>query len=141
MDESAGRFEAGMRIRREVLGSEHASRSMEDASELMLPMQELVTEYCWGTIWTRPGLARRDRSLVNIGMMVALNRPHELSLHVRGALANGCTREEIQEVLLQAAVYCGIPAGIEGFRVADRVLTDTSSAQPPGAKEVEQKDT
>jgi 4-carboxymuconolactone decarboxylase len=97
-------------------------RSLESASEFSRPIQELVTEYCWGAIWTRPGLARRDRSLINLGMLTALGRSHELGVHVRGAVVNGCTKREIQEALLQATIYCGVPAGMEAFRVADSVI-------------------
>ena len=92
------------------------------ASDFMRPMQEFVTEYCWGAIWTRPGLDRRTRSLINLGMLTALGKGHELEVHVRGALTNGVTEAEIRETLLQAAVYCGVPAGIEAFRRADSVL-------------------
>jgi 4-carboxymuconolactone decarboxylase len=117
-----GRMEEGARVRREVLGEEHVQRSLERASEFTRPMQEFVTEYCWGAVWSRPGLSRRDRSLVNLGMLAALGRSHELGVHVRGAVSNGCTREEIQEALLQVAVYAGVPAGMEAFRVAEATL-------------------
>ena len=116
------RFEAGLEVRRAVLGAEHVDRSLERASDFMRPMQELVTEYCWGAVWARPGLARRERSLINLGMLTALGRSHELAVHVRGAVANGCTKREMQEALLQAAIYCGVPAGMEAFRRADAVL-------------------
>ncbi|HZL54135.1 MAG TPA: 4-carboxymuconolactone decarboxylase [Solirubrobacteraceae bacterium] len=116
------RFEAGLEVRREVLGGEHVDRSLAAASDFMRPMQEFVTEYCWGAIWTRPGLDRRTRSLINLGMLTALGKGHELEVHVRGALTNGVTETEIKETLLQAAVYCGVPAGIEAFRRADSVL-------------------
>jgi 4-carboxymuconolactone decarboxylase len=116
------RFDDGLAVRREVLGADYVDRAMAGADELTRPLQELVTEYCWGAIWTRPGLPRKTRSLVNLAMLTALNRPHELKLHVRGALRNGCTRDEIREVLLQAAIYCGVPAAIDGFRVAREVL-------------------
>jgi 4-carboxymuconolactone decarboxylase len=118
------RFEDGLRVRRDVLGAEHVDRSLARASDFSRPMQELVTEYCWGAIWARPGLGRRERSLINLGMLAALNRSHELGVHVRGALENGCTREEIQETLLQAAIYCGVPAGMEAFRVAEAALDE-----------------
>jgi 4-carboxymuconolactone decarboxylase len=87
-------------------------------------MQELVTEYCWGAVWTRPGLVPRDRSLVNLGMLVALNRPDELRVHLRGALNNGVTVAEIQEVILQAGVYCGMPAALDAFRIAGSVIEE-----------------
>jgi 4-carboxymuconolactone decarboxylase len=119
-----GRFEEGLRIRREVLGDSHVDRSLARAGEFSRPMQEFVTEHCWGAIWSRPGLGRRERSLVNLGILTALNRSHELRVHVRGAVRNGCSREEIQEVLLQAAIYCGVPAAMESFRVAEAALED-----------------
>jgi 4-carboxymuconolactone decarboxylase len=116
------RYERGLQLRREVLGADHVARSLENATTFAEPIQKLVTEYCWGEVWTRPGLDRRSRSLVNLGMITALNRNHELGIHVRGALNNGLTREEIQEVLLQTAIYCGVPAALESFRVAERVF-------------------
>ena len=120
-------FEAGMQVRRDVLGAEHVERSMANASEFATPMQELVTEFCWGRVWTRPGLDRRTRSLLNLGMLTALNRMHEFGVHVRGAVNNGCTVDEIREVLLQTAVYCGVPAALESFRVAERVLAELAA--------------
>jgi 4-carboxymuconolactone decarboxylase len=117
---------AGLRVRREVLGNDHVERSMANATDFTMPVQELVTEFCWGRVWTRPGLDRRTRSLVNLGVLTAMNRMHEFAVHVRGALNNGCTVEEIQEVLLQTAVYCGAPAALESFRVAAQVLADVS---------------
>ena len=119
------RLERGKAIRSEVLGVEHVQRSLAAASDFARPLQELVTEYCWGVIWARPGLGRRERSLVNIGMLTALNRPHELGVHVRGALRNGCTEDEIQEALLQAAIYCGVPAAMEAFRVAEVAIKES----------------
>jgi 4-carboxymuconolactone decarboxylase len=118
------RLRRGKEIRSEVLGAEHVERSLARATEFAKPLQELVTEYCWGVVWARPGLGRRERSLVNLAMLTALNRSHELAVHVRGAVNNGCTVSEIQEVLLQAAVYCGVPAALESFRVADTVLRE-----------------
>lgn len=116
-------YEAGLELRRSVLGAAHVERSLENTSEFARPMQELVTEYCWGEIWTRPGLQRRERSLINLAMLTALNRSHELGVHVRGALANGVTVEEIQEVLLQTAIYVGVPAALESFRVAESIIS------------------
>lgn len=113
---------AGQRKRREVLGDEHVDRSLANASEFSRPIQELVTQYCWGEVWTREGLASRDRSLINLAMLTALNRNHELSVHVKGALNNGVTPAEIQEVLLQTAIYVGVPAALESFRVAENTL-------------------
>lgn len=117
-----GRLEEGIRVRSEVLGGEHVQRSLERASDFARPMQVLATEYCWGAIWARPGLSRRDRSLVNLAMLAALGRSHELAVHVKGAVRNGCTTVEIQEALLQAAVYAGVPAGMEAFRIAEHAL-------------------
>lgn len=116
------RLEAGIEVREEVLGAEHVERSLAKATEFGRPMQELVTEYCWGEIWTRDALDRRTRSLLNLGMLTAMNRGHELRVHLRGALNNGVTPAEIREALLQAAVYCGVPAGLEAFRLAEEVL-------------------
>jgi 4-carboxymuconolactone decarboxylase len=121
------RFEQGLRTRREVLGAAHVDRSLAQVSEFARPVQELVTEYCWGAVWTRPGLDRKTRSLLNLTMLTALNRMHELAVHVRGAVANGCTEEEIQEALLQTAVYCGVPAALESFRVAEQALREMRS--------------
>ena len=117
-------FERGLAVRREVLGAEYVDRSLEDADAFTKPMQRLTTEFCWGAIWTRPGLDRRTRSFMNLAMITALNRPHELGVHVRGALNNGLTRNEIGEVFLQAAVYCGVPAAMDSFRVAKRVFDE-----------------
>ncbi|ODP34528.1 carboxymuconolactone decarboxylase family protein [Pandoraea sp. ISTKB] len=119
-------FEKGLKTRREVLGSEYVDKSIASADAFNRPMQELVTEYCWGEIWNRPGLDRRTRSLLNLGMLTVMNRPHELKLHVRGALTNGVTKEEIAEVFLQAAIYAGVPAAIDSFRGAREVF----DAQP-----------
>ncbi|MDL1861100.1 4-carboxymuconolactone decarboxylase [Betaproteobacteria bacterium PRO7] len=117
-------FDKGLQTRREVLGAEYVDASIRNADDFNRPMQELVTQYCWGDVWNRPGLDRRTRSLLNLAMLTALNRPHELKLHVRGALNNGVTKDEIREVLLQAAIYCGVPAAIDGFRVAREVFEE-----------------
>lgn len=121
-------FQAGLEMRRQVLGAAHVDRSLADVSDFSRPVQELVTEYCWGAVWTRPGLEPRTRSLLNLAMLTALNRSHELAVHVRGALTNGCTVEEIQEALLQTAVYCGAPAALEAFRVAEGVLGEADAS-------------
>ncbi len=113
-----------MAVRREVLGDEYVDKALAATTPLTAELQRILTEYCWGAIWTRPGLDRRTRSLVNIGMLTALNRPHELRTHVRGALRNGCSKDEIVEVLLQAMIYCGAPAGVDSFRAAREVLED-----------------
>jgi len=117
------RFEAGMAIRKRVLGDAHVQRSLEKVTEFSRPIQELVTEYCWGAVWTREGLELRDRSLINLAMLTVLNRGHEMGVHVRGAVTNGVTKSEIQEVLMQAAIYAGVPASLESFRIAEETLT------------------
>ena len=122
------RFEQGLQVRRAVLGDERVAASLNGASDFSRPLQELVTEYCWGAVWSRPGLDRRTRSLINLAMLAALNRKHELDLHVRGAVNNGCTSDEIREVLLQVVVYCGVPAGMEAFRVAEAALDSLDRA-------------
>ncbi|QET06327.1 MULTISPECIES: 4-carboxymuconolactone decarboxylase [Cupriavidus] len=117
-------FDKGLKTRREVLGSEYVDASLKNADEFNRDMQELVTQYCWGDVWNRPGLERRTRSFLNLAMLAALNRPHELKLHVRGAINNGLTKDEIKEVLLQVAIYCGVPAAIDSFRVAREVFKE-----------------
>ncbi len=121
-----GNYEEGLAVRREVLGADYVDRSLQTADDFTAPLQQLITEYCWGEIWTRDDLPRTTRSLINIAMMTALNRPHELRLHVRGALTNGCTDNEIRGVLLQTVVYCGVPAALDAFRVAREVIQETS---------------
>ncbi len=112
------RYEHAMKVRREVLGDAHVDASLRAADDFTRPLQELVTQYCWGDVWHRPGLDLRTRSFLNLAMLTALNRPHELRLHVRGALNNGLTKAEIGEVFLQAAVSCGVPASLDSYRVA-----------------------
>ncbi len=118
------RYERGLSVRKEVLGTDYVESSIRGADDFNREMQQLVTEYAWGEIWSRPGLARRDRSLLNLAMLTALNRPHELRLHLRGALTNGVSKDEIKEVFLQAAVYCGAPAALDSFRVAREVFAE-----------------
>ncbi|MFE9689576.1 4-carboxymuconolactone decarboxylase [Micromonospora sp. NPDC005806] len=117
-------YEQGLKVRREVLGAEHVDRSLGSVSEFSRPIQELVTEYCWGGVWSRDGLERKTRSLLNLAMLTALNRSHELAVHVRGAVNNGASEKEIQETLMQTAIYVGVPAALESFRVAERVLKE-----------------
>jgi 4-carboxymuconolactone decarboxylase len=124
------KLEIGLQTRREVLGAEHVDRSLAQASDFARPMQELVTEYCWGAVWSRPGLDRKVRSLLNIAMLTALGRQHELEVHVRGAITNGVTVSEIQEALLQAAIYCGVPAAMEATRTAEAALTALGALEP-----------
>ena len=118
-------------MRREVLGAEHVDRSLAQASEFAKPLQELVTEYCWGAIWTRPGIDRKTRSLINIGILTALNLNHELAVHARGALTNGATADEIQEVVLQAAIYCGVPAALDASRTVEKALVEAGALPRP----------
>lgn len=118
------RYERGLEIRRAVLGAEYVDKAIASADDFNRPMQELVTEYCWGEIWNRPGLDRKTRSIINLAMLTALNRPHEIKLHVLGALNNGLTKDEISEVFLQTAIYCGVPAAIDSFRVAREVFKE-----------------
>jgi 4-carboxymuconolactone decarboxylase len=127
--EEKQRFEQGLAIRKDVLGTEYVEASFKRADAFSRPLMEFVTRYCWGEIWGDDTLPRGTRSLVNIALLAALNRPHELKTHVRGALRNGCTKEEIQAVLLQATVYCGVPAGVEGFRAAREAFADLEQAR------------
>ena len=117
-------FEKGMEVRRAVLGDDYVDSALANMDDFTAPLQELVTEYCWGSVWTRDQLDRRTRSLLNIAMLSALNRPHEIEIHLRGALNNGCTPEEIREVILQVAIYCGVPAAIDTMKIARRILTE-----------------
>ncbi|AOK31244.1 MULTISPECIES: 4-carboxymuconolactone decarboxylase [Burkholderia] len=116
------RYEAGMTVRRAVLGDAHVDRSLANRTELTEEFQNLITRYAWGEIWTREGLPRHTRSLLTIAMMVALNRGEELALHLRAAKNNGVTRDEIKEVLLQTAIYCGVPAANSAFHLAQRIF-------------------
>lgn len=125
-------FNEGIKIRREVTGPAHVERSLANVSDFSRPMQELATEVGWGHIWARPGLERKTRSLLNLAMLLALGKGFELGVHVKGAINNGCTETEIQETLLHASIYAGLPAGLEGFRVAQRVL-DELKAEKAGS--------
>jgi 4-carboxymuconolactone decarboxylase len=125
-------FEKGLAIRKAVLGKEYVEKSLAGADDFTRPMQEFVTRYCWGEIWGNTTLSRRDRSLVNIAMLSLLNRPHELKLHVKGALTNGLSRDEIRDVLLQVAVYGGVPAGIDATRIAKEALNEVDAAAKNG---------
>ena len=122
-------FEKGLEMRRAVLGAEYVNRSIANVDEFNKPFQKLVTEWCWGEIWNRPGLDKKTRSMLNLAMLTALNRPNEVRLHVRGALNNGVSREEIQEVLLQTTVYCGVPAAPRNARLGGRP-SGGSGSQP-----------
>jgi 4-carboxymuconolactone decarboxylase len=111
-------YEKGLAIRRDVLGKEFVDNAINSADDFNRPLQELVTQYCWGEIWGRPGLDRKTRSMLNLAMISALNRPHEVKIHVKGAIHNGLTKDQIMEVLLQVAIYCGVPAAVDSFRIA-----------------------
>ncbi|PKN61215.1 MAG: 4-carboxymuconolactone decarboxylase [Deltaproteobacteria bacterium HGW-Deltaproteobacteria-15] len=121
------RFEKGLQLRREVLGAQHVDANLSSADDFHRPLQDLVTEYCWGAVWARPGLDRKTRSLINLAMLTALNRPKEVKLHLKGALNNGCTKEQIMEVLLQTAVYCGVPAAVDSFHIAGELFKEIES--------------
>lgn len=129
-------FDQGLQTRREVLGSDYVDNAIKNADAFSLPLQELVTQYAWGDVWNRPGLPRRERSMLVLAMLTALNRPHEIKLHLRGALNNGVTRDEIREIFLQAAIYCGAPAAMDSFRVAREVFAtlDAEAADAAAAR-------
>jgi len=117
-------YEKGLSIRREVLGADYVDKAIALADDFSRPLQELVTQYCWGEIWGRPGLDRKTRSLINLAMITALNRPHEVKAHIKGALNNGLTKDDIKEVFLQVAIYCGVPAAVDSFRTAQEVFKE-----------------
>jgi 4-carboxymuconolactone decarboxylase len=117
-------FDRGLAIRKKVLGAEFVDKSFAAADDFNLPMQELTTEYCWGAVWGRKGLSHKTRSMLNLAMISCLNRPHELKMHVKGALKNGVTKDEIREVFLQVAVYAGVPAGVDSFRIAREAFAE-----------------
>ncbi len=118
------RFERGLKTRQEVLGADYVGRSLEQANDFSWAMQELTTEWCWDATWNRPGLDRRSRSILNLGMIAALNRPHEFKIHVRGALNNGITKDELKEIFVQIGTYCGVPAAMDAFRIAKEVFKE-----------------
>jgi 4-carboxymuconolactone decarboxylase len=117
-------YERGLEIRKSVLGKEFVEKSIATADDFNRPLQELVTEYCWGAVWGRDGLPKKTRSIINLAMISDLNRPHELKMHVKGALRNGVSKDEIREVLLQVGIYCGVPAAVDSFRVAREAITE-----------------
>lgn len=121
------KYAKGLQIRSQVLGEDYVRRSVESADDFNRPLQELVTEYCWGHVWGREGLSLQQRSMINLAMIAALNRPHELKLHVRGALRNGLSREQIRETLLQVGIYCGVPAAVDSFRIAREAFAEADA--------------
>ena len=121
-------FEKGKEVRSAVLGVDYVERSFKSADDFNRPFQELVTEYCWGAVWGRDGLPRKTRSMLNLAMLTILNRPHELRIHIAGALRNGVTKDEIREVFMQVAIYAGVPAGVDAFRAAREVFAEQDKA-------------
>lgn len=117
-------YERGLEIRKSVLGAEFVEKSFAAADDFNMPMQELVTEYCWGAVWGRDALSKKTRSMLNLAMISTLNRPHELKMHVKGALRNGVSKEEIREIFMQVAIYAGVPAGVDSFRIAREAFTE-----------------
>lgn len=124
MEKKTPLYEAGLQTRIEVLGKDYVDNAFKSADAFNMPFQEFITEYAWGGVWTRPGLDRKTRSFLNLGMLAALNRPHEIKIHVRGALNNGLTKDEIAEVFFQVAIYCGVPAALDAIRVAKEVFKE-----------------
>jgi 4-carboxymuconolactone decarboxylase len=117
-------YEEGLKIRKEVLGEEYVNRALANLNSFNAPLQKLVTEYCWGKVWGRPGLDRKQRSMLNLAMISVLNRPHELKAHIRGALTNGLTPAQICEVFLQVMIYAGVPAAVDSFRIANEAFAE-----------------
>lgn len=127
----SAQFEKGLKVRRKVLGADYVDGSLAKADDFMMAFQEITTEWCWGYAWTRPGLDHKTRSMLNLAMLTALGKPMELKLHVKGALANGLTVDEIKEILLHATVYCGIPAGLDAFKAAHETLKAEGAIPDP----------
>jgi len=123
-------YERGLEIRKSVLGAEYVDNAIKNADDFTRPLQEMVTEYCWGYVWGREELSKRDRSMINLAMISILNRPHELKIHVKGALKNGMTKTEIREVLLQVGIYGGVPAAVDSFRIAREAFAELEAAKP-----------
>ena len=121
-------YEKGLKNRREVLGAEYVDKAIAGADDFNRPFQELVTEYCWGAVWGREELPRKTRSMLNIAMIAILNRPHELKLHIKGALTNGVTKDEIREILMQVAIYAGVPAAVDSFRIAREAFAELAKS-------------
>jgi 4-carboxymuconolactone decarboxylase len=121
-------YDIGLKIRKAVLGADYVDKALATADEFNMPMQQLTTEYCWGAVWGRETLPLKIRSMLNLAMISALNRPHELKVHVKGALRNGLSKDEIREVFLQVAIYCGVPAGVDSFRIAREAFAEMEKA-------------
>ena len=121
-------FEKGLEIRKTVLGKEHVENALRSADDFSRPFQEFMTEYCWGAVWGRDELPRKTRSMLNIAMIAILNRPHELKLHIKGALTNGVSKDEIREILMQVAIYAGVPAAVDSFRIAREAFAEIAKS-------------
>ena len=121
-------YEKGLVVRKQVLGEEYVNQALANADEFSQPLQDYVTEHAWGAVWVRDGLSKKQRSMVTLSILVAINRPHELKTHIKGALNNGLTREEIREIFLQAAAYCGAPAAVDAFRTAKELFQELDGA-------------
>ena len=121
-------YEKGLAVRKQVLGEEYVNQALANADEFSQPLQDYVTEHAWGAVWVRDGLSKKQRSMVTLSILVAINRPHELKTHIKGALNNGLTREEIREIFLQAAAYCGAPAAVDAFRTAKELFQELDGA-------------
>ena len=130
MSSDSAMWDKGLKLRREVLGAEYVDKSVANANDFTQAFQEITTEWCWGYAWSRPGLDKKTRSMLNLAMLTALNRAPELRLHVRGAITNGVSVEEIKEILVQATIYCGVPAGLDAFKAANEVLTEMGKVKP-----------
>jgi 4-carboxymuconolactone decarboxylase len=122
-------YQAGLAMRKKVLGADYVKQTLKNADELLLPFQELLTEFAWGSVWTRPGLSLKTRSMLTLAMCIALNRPHEIKLHLRGALRNGCDVTEIRELLLHSFIYCGGPAAVDAFNVIRTALPEIAAKE------------
>ena len=122
-------YDRGLEIRKSVIGKEFVDKAFATADDFNRPLQDLITEYCWGAVWGRPGISKQTRSMLNLAMLSALNRPQELKTHVKGALTNGVTKDEIRELLMQVAIYCGVPAAVDSFRIAREAFTEIDAAQ------------
>ena len=130
MSTDSAMWDKGLKLRREVLGAEYVDKSVANANDFTQAFQEITTEWCWGYAWSRPGLDKKTRSMLNLAMLTALNRAPELKLHVRGAITNGVSVEEIKEILVHATIYCGVPAGLDAFKAANEVLTELGKVKP-----------
>ncbi|AAY81120.1 carboxymuconolactone decarboxylase family protein [Sulfolobus acidocaldarius] len=121
---SESKYQKGLELRKQVVGEKYVNRALSTATDFSKPLQDLITEHVWGNIWSRPVLDRKTRSLITVAMLIALNRPNELRIHIKGALRNGCSKEEIRELLIHSTVYCGFPAAVDAFKIAEEVIEE-----------------